>query len=90
MGPICSHTKSEACKVFSRVASVNIIKDRYSGISKGFAFVEMPIKAEAQATIAGLNGKELKGQKLAVSEARPRRGEQQDGGGYYRTERRSW
>ena len=62
----------EAFKAFGQVTSVNIIKDRYSGQSKGFAFVDMPTKGEAQAAIAGVNGKELKGQRLTVSEARPR------------------
>jgi RNA recognition motif-containing protein len=45
--------------------------DRYSGRSKGFGFVEMPNEAEAKAAIAGLNGKELKGRKVNISEARP-------------------
>ena len=62
----------EAFKAFGQVASVAIIKDRYSGESRGFAFVEMPAKSEAQAAIAGLNGKELKGRTLSVNEARPR------------------
>ena len=63
-----------------QVASVNIIKDRYSGESRGFGFVEMPAKAEAQSAIEGLNGKELKGQMLKVSEARPRSEGRRDGG----------
>jgi len=55
-----------------QVASVNIIKDKYSGEPRGFGFVEMPNKAEAQAAISSLNGKELKGRTLSVNEARPR------------------
>jgi RNA recognition motif-containing protein len=57
---------------FGRVKSVNVIKDKYSGESRGFGFVEMPAKDEAQTAISGLNGKELKGRMLNVNEARPR------------------
>ena len=70
----------QAFEDFGQVASVNIIKDRYSGESRGFGFVEMPAKAEAQSAIEGMNGKELKGQMLKVSEARPR-SEGRRGGG---------
>ena len=70
----------QAFEGFGQVASVNIIKDRYSGESRGFGFVEMPAKAEAQSAIEGMNGKELKGQMLKVSEARPR-SEGRRGGG---------
>jgi len=70
---------------FGQVESVNIIKDRYSGESRGFGFVEMPNKDEAQSAIEGLNGRELKGRKLSVNEARPRsegfRGGGRRGGG---------
>ena len=61
-----------AFESFGQVESVTIIKDKYSGESKGFGFVEMPAKAEAQSAINGLNGKELKGRSLNVNEARPR------------------
>ena len=57
---------------FGAVTSVTIIKDKYSGDSKGFGFVEMPSKAEAQSAIDGLNGNDLKGKTLNVNEARPR------------------
>jgi len=57
---------------FGEVTSVNIIKDRYSGESRGFGFVEMPSKSESQAAITGLNGKTLNDRTLDVSEARPR------------------
>ncbi len=57
---------------FGEVASATIIKDKISGRSRGFGFVEMPSKAEADAAISGLDGKELKGQKIIVNEARPR------------------
>ena len=75
----------EAFGAFGVVESVNIIKDNYSGRSKGFGFVEMPVKAEAQAAIDGMNGKELKGRTINVNEARPRAeghrsGEKRSGG----------
>jgi len=57
---------------FGQVASVNIIKDKYSGQSKGFAFVEMPVLSEGQAALNGLNGKKLKERTIAVSGARER------------------
>jgi len=58
---------------FGEVASVNIITDRDSGRPKGFGFVEMASKSEAEAAIAGLNGKTLKERTIVVNEARPRR-----------------
>jgi len=81
----------EAFKAFGQVTSVSIIKDKFSGESRGFGFVEMPSQAEAQSAIAGLNGKELQGRSLTVNEARPRtegrggRDRDRRGGG-----RRSW
>lgn len=59
-------------EAFGKVESVSIIKDRYSGQSRGFGFVEMATKEEGQAAINGLKGKSLKGRELDVSEARPR------------------
>ncbi|MDD2390186.1 MAG: RNA-binding protein [Desulfobacterales bacterium] len=61
-----------ALEQFGQVESATIITDRDSGQSKGFGFVEMASKAEGQAAIDGLNGKELKGRALNVNEARPR------------------
>jgi RNA recognition motif-containing protein len=61
-----------ALEPFGQVESVTIIKDKQSGQSKGFGFVEMASKAEGQSAIEGLNGKELKGRTLNVNEARPR------------------
>ena len=72
----------QAFEAFGQVESVNIIKDKYSGQSKGFGFVEMPAKAEAQSAINDLNGKELKGRTLNVSEARPRTESRGGRGGY--------
>jgi RNA recognition motif-containing protein len=68
-------------QAFGQVASVNIIKDKYSGRSRGFGFVEMPVVSEGQAAVAGLKGKALKDRTLDVSEARPR--DDRRGGGSY-------
>jgi len=62
----------QAFEAFGKVSGVTIVKDKFSGASRGFGFVEMPAKGEAQAAIATLNGKELKGRTLNVNEARPR------------------
>jgi RNA recognition motif-containing protein len=62
----------QAFEAFGTIAVVNVIKDKFSGQSKGFGFIEMPSTPEAQAAIAGLNGQELQGRALTVSEARPR------------------
>jgi RNA recognition motif-containing protein len=62
----------EAFAAFGQVSTATIIKDRFSGEPRGFAFVEMPTRTEAQNAITGMNGKELKGRTLSVNEARPR------------------
>lgn len=64
---------------FGKPESVSIILDRDSGQSKGFGFVEMSKAGEAQAAIAGLDGKEIKGLALKVNEARPPKGKQTGG-----------
>ena len=61
-----------AFSVFGQVESTKIIKDTYDGRSKGFGFVEMPGRDEAQSAIESLNGKELKGRTFKVKEARHR------------------
>jgi RNA recognition motif-containing protein len=66
---------------FGEVASAVVIKDKLSGNSRGFGFVEMPQKTEAQAAIQALNGQDLNGRKLTVNEARPREERPQFGGG---------
>jgi len=57
---------------FGEVTSVNIIKDKHGGQSRGFAFVEMPSKTEGEAAIAGLKGKTLQERTMDINEARPR------------------
>ncbi len=57
---------------FGAVTSASIVTDRYDNRPKGFAFVEMPTKSEAEAAIAALNGKMLQGKALVVNEARPK------------------
>lgn len=82
----------KAFEAFGKVSTVNIIKDKFSGQSRGFGFVEMPNKDEAQAAIAGLNGTEMMGRALNVNEARPKT-ERGGGGGRGRGgggRRRSW
>ncbi len=59
-------------ETFGDVDSAKVIKDKYTGRSKGFGFVLMPDKAKAMSAIQGLNGKDLKGRSLNVNEARPR------------------
>lgn len=66
---------------FGNVRNVKIIKDLFSGESKGFAFVEMPGNNEAQKAINELTTRELKGKKLVVNEARPREDNRRRGGG---------
>lgn len=64
------------------VESAQVIMDRETGRSKGFGFVEMKTDQEAQAAIAGLNGKEMEGRSLTVNEARPKaEGGGRSGGG---------
>jgi RNA recognition motif-containing protein len=64
------------------VTSVDLIMDKFSGKSRGFAFVTMETKEGAQAAIAALNGKDLNGRDLTVNEARPREERPRSGGGY--------
>jgi len=64
----------EAFEAFGEVTSVKIIKDKFSGQSKGFGFVEMPKKGDGESAINSMKDKDLKGRKLNVNEARPRSG----------------
>jgi RNA recognition motif-containing protein len=64
------------------VVSCNLITDKFSGKSRGFAFVEMSSQAEATKAIAALNGKDCGGRALTVNEAKPREERSGGGGGY--------
>jgi RNA recognition motif-containing protein len=66
---------------YGNVVSAEVLKDRDSGRSKGFGFVEMGSDQEAQAAIAGLHGKDFGGRPLTVNEARPREDRPRGGGG---------
>lgn len=71
----------EAFAAFGTVVSANVIKDKFSGESKGFGFVEMSSKEDGQASIDGLNGQDLKGREMRINEARPRSDNSRRGGG---------
>ena len=62
----------QAFEVFGEVAEARLIIDKFSGKSKGFGFVEMPSKEEAEKAIEEMNGKELKERPISVNEAKPK------------------
>ena len=70
----------QAFGAFGQVSSASVVKDKYSGQHRGFGFVEMPERAEAQAAIENLNGKEILGRPMNVNEARPRTDQGRSGG----------
>jgi RNA recognition motif-containing protein len=78
VGNLATTTTSEAIlelfSGFGQVTSAEVVKDRRTGESRGFGFVEMPAKAEARGAIRELDLKELNGRSMTVNEARPRRG----------------
>ena len=61
----------EQFEQYGAVTSVNIVKDRDTGRSKGFGFIEMSTSTEASNAIEGLNGKEFQGRMFNISEAKP-------------------
>ncbi|HUW18962.1 MAG TPA: RNA-binding protein [Sedimentisphaerales bacterium] len=71
----------QAFAAYGQVDSANVVKDRFSGESRGFGFVEMPSRTEAQSAITGLNGKDLGGRTINVNEARPKVQNRRGGGG---------
>jgi cold-inducible RNA-binding protein len=71
----------QAFEAFGQVESATVIKDRFSGESRGFGFVEMPSKTEAQTAIEQMNGKDVKGRAVNVNEARPKAPRPGGGGG---------
>jgi cold-inducible RNA-binding protein len=66
---------------YGEVESASVVKDRFSGESRGFGFVEMPAKKDADAAIAALNGTEQKGRTITVNEAKPKAPRSGGGGG---------
>ena len=85
VGNLSFDTSSEQLQtIFSEtgtVQSASIVEDRETGRSRGFGFVEMSTKEEAQAAISALDGKDVDGRNLKVNEAKPR--ENRSGGGGY-------
>jgi RNA recognition motif-containing protein len=69
---------------FGTVTSASVIKDRDSGMSKGFAFVEMETQEAAQAAINALNGQTFEGREIVVNVARPREDRPKTGGNSFR------
>jgi cold-inducible RNA-binding protein len=71
---------------FGELKSVNVLKDRFTNKSRGFAFIEMPNKEEAEKAIAALHGKEVNGRTINAAEAKPREdkpaGQRSSGGGF--------
>ena len=65
-------TIKQAFESFGEVTSARVIKDKYTGQSRGFGFVEMPTQSQAQTAIKSLNGKDVLGKQISVNEARPR------------------
>ncbi|MFC1692905.1 RNA recognition motif domain-containing protein [Candidatus Latescibacterota bacterium] len=97
VGNLPKTTTDEAVrKVFEEygeVTEVKLIKDQYSGELRGFGFIEMPSKSDAQKAIQEVNDTELEGNTLIVNEARPREdrsGGRQRGGGQRGSRSRSW
>ena len=89
-------TEDAVRKVFEEygeVSEVKLIKDKYSGELRGFGFVEMPSKSDAQKAIQEVDGTELEGHTLIVNEARPRKdrsGGRRKSGGPRGPRSRSW
>ena len=67
---------------FGAVSSARVIKDKFTDRSRGFGFVEMDNNEEADKAIAALNGKDVDGRALKVSEAQPREDKPRGGGGF--------
>ena len=70
----------EVFQAFGQVSTAAVIKDKFSGESRGFGFIEMPNKIEAEKAISMVNGKDLKGRTAKVNEAKPRTDSTRSGG----------
>jgi len=62
----------DAFSEFGEVTSVNIVKDRFSGLSKGYGFIEMPNNSEADKAVKALNGSVLEERRIKISQANGR------------------
>jgi RNA recognition motif-containing protein len=71
----------QAFESLGNITSAKVIRDRFSGESRGFGFIEMPDKQEAMAAMESLNGSDLKGKKIMISEAKPRADKRRGGSG---------
>ena len=84
VGNLAYSTNDESLRsafaAYGEVASARVVSDRMTGRSKGFGFVEMPDRAQAQAAIDALNGQELDGRALRVNESQPKPREERRGG----------
>ena len=72
---------TELFEAYGEVSTVKLISDRETGRSKGFGFVEMPDDEAAQKAITGLNGADVKGRSIAVSQAEEKKRDDRRGGG---------
>ena len=85
VGNLAYSTNDESLKdafsAYGEVTSARVVTDRMTGRSKGFGFVEMPDRAQAQAAIDALNGKDIDGRALRVNESQPKPREERRGGG---------
>jgi RNA recognition motif-containing protein len=70
----------QAFEAFGQVTSAKVIKDKYTGQSKAFAFVEMPVESQAHTAIKSLNGKEIMGKQIIVQQAHDSAGMGRQGG----------
>jgi RNA recognition motif-containing protein len=66
---------------YGDVQSASVVKDRFSGESRGFGFVEMPARKDAETAMAALNGTDVHGRSIMVSEAKPKTPKRSGGGG---------
>jgi len=84
VGNLAYSTNDESLRsafaAYGEVASARVVSDRMTGRSKGFGFVEMPDRAQAQAAIDALNGQELDGRALRENESQPKPREERRGG----------
>ncbi len=74
-------TIRKAFESFGEVTSAKVIRDKYTGQSRGFGFVEMTTQSQAETAIKSLNGKELLGKQITVNEARLRPSDGRTAGG---------